>query len=69
MSDGKGKYIPSLERLEKVAKELPSPENITVDTYQVMVGGRHALEFRKIKYKSKEGRGTRWVYEGKVLVK
>ncbi len=65
MSD---RYIPSLERLQMCARELPNPGIWKEDTCQIPVGNGRALTFRKVKFKVTGGKDFKWIYEGKVRI-
>lgn len=62
------RYIPSLERLQLCARELPPPGAWKEDTCQVPVGGGRALTFRRVKFKVSGGSDFRWIFDGKVRI-
>ncbi|MEY3000527.1 MAG: hypothetical protein RL648_741 [Verrucomicrobiota bacterium] len=68
MSDKKERYIPSIRTLKKAAESLPPAQTWRADTVQVPVNETRLIEFKKIRFKTKEGKTDRWVYEGKLIV-
>lgn len=68
MSEKKERYIPSIRTLKKAAESLPPAQTWRADTVQVPVHEDRLIEFKKVRFKTKEGRSDRWVYEGKLIV-
>lgn len=65
----KERYIPSLRTVKKAAESLPAVETWRADTFQVPIKDERLLEFRKIKFKVKDRKADRWVYDGKIIVR
>jgi len=63
------RFIPSAETVIKAAEELPDAAIWKSETYQVKIDSTRAIDFRRIKFKDSSGRGYRWIYDGKILVK
>lgn len=68
MSEKKERYIPSMRTLKLAAESLPPAQTWRADTVQVPVHEDRLIEFKKIRFKTKEGKTARWVYEGKLIV-
>jgi hypothetical protein len=68
MPDKKERYIPSIRTLKKAAESLPPAQTWRSETVHVPVHDDRLVEFKKVRFKTKEGRSERWVYEGKVIV-
>lgn len=62
------RYVPSLERIEEAAAQLPDADKHHGETHVVQLDNGRSIEFRRIKFKDTSGRSHRWIYEGKVLV-
>jgi hypothetical protein len=65
----KERYIPSLHTIQQAADSLPPAQGWRADSYSVPVNDERLIEFRRIKFKTRDGKTERWVYDGKVLVK
>jgi hypothetical protein len=65
----KERYIPSLKTIKQAAESLPPALTWRADTFSVPLRDERLIEFRKIKFKTKDGKADRWIYEGKVMVK
>jgi len=68
-NEKKERYIPSIRTVKKAAESLPPVETWRTDTFQVPVKDDRLIEFRKIKFKAKDRKADRWIYEGKVVVR
>lgn len=68
MADKKNRYVPSMSTLEKAAESLPDANHFRGETYQVPLESGRLIEFRKIRFKTREGKNARWIYDGKVIV-
>lgn len=69
MAEKKDRYIPSLRTVKKAAESLPPAQGWRADTYQVPLNDERLIEFRKVKFKAKEKKNDRWIYEGKIIVR
>lgn len=67
--DKKERYIPSIRTVRKAAESLPPVETWRSDTFQVPVENERLIEFRKTRFKAKDRKTDRWVYEGKMVVR
>lgn len=68
MSEKKERYIPSMRIIKKAAESLPPAQTWRADTVHVPVNENRVIEFKKVRFKNKDGRTDRWVYEGKIIV-
>ncbi|MFP4281045.1 MAG: hypothetical protein ACLFR7_07820 [Opitutales bacterium] len=63
------RYIPTLDAVAQAARELPEPSTWRSDTYQVPLANERLIEFRKVKFKRRDGGSVqKWVHDGKVQV-
>lgn len=69
MAEKKERYIPSIRTVRKAAESLPDADSWRSETYHVPVKDERLIEFRKVKFKSREGKQVSWMYEGKVIVR
>ena len=65
----KERYIPSLQTVQQAAESLPPAQGWRADTFSVPVNDERLIEFRRIKFKTRDRKAERWVYDGKVLIK
>tara|TARA_E500000178_G_C16649015_1_gene585488 strand:+ start:286 stop:585 length:300 start_codon:yes stop_codon:yes gene_type:complete len=66
------KFIPNLEQLHKVIKELPEADSVIDSTYTstVFVNKKaQAINFTKKKIQRGSQTVERWIYEGKFLIR
>jgi len=66
------KFIPNLVQLNEAIKELPDPEIWPEKTYQYPLevdGKQCSIEFSLISINRGKEQATRWIYEGKILIR
>lgn len=68
MAEKKDRYVPSLKTVKAAAESLPEAMHFRGDVYHVPVKGERLIEFKKVRFKTREGRHDRWIYEGKLIV-
>ena len=68
----KNKFIPNLEQLHKVIKDLPEASSVVDTTYTATLfvdQSAKAINFSKKKIQRGSQVVERWVYEGKFLIR
>ena len=69
MGEKKDRYVPSMRTVKVAAESLPDALHFREDTFQVAADNGRTIRFRKIRFKTKEGSNSRWIYEGKLIVR
>ncbi len=62
------KYIPSKDSVLRAAAELPDAEKSKTETHEVALDKKRNITFRRIKMKDANGKGYRWIFDGKMVV-
>lgn len=68
----KEKFIPNIEQLIKVIKQLPDASSIPDTTYSTSIfinESAKVIQFTKKKIQRGSKKVDRWVYEGKILIR
>ena len=65
---GPDRFIPNHETVIRAADELPPAAEATTASHEVAIAEDRTLTFKRIKLKDANGRGYRWIYDGKILV-
>ena len=60
------RYIPSVDSLREAMSQLPMASTWRGDAYELTLSNGRKLTFRRIKMKDRQGKGHRWVFDGKV---
>ncbi|MGC6455336.1 MAG: hypothetical protein ACON46_02265 [Coraliomargaritaceae bacterium] len=66
------KFMPNLKQIKEAAEQLPDPQFYSNETYtsRVVVDKDHReLDFHKQKIQRGSRLVSRWVYEGKILIR
>ncbi|MEO0510661.1 MAG: hypothetical protein AAF065_12470 [Verrucomicrobiota bacterium] len=68
----KDKFIPNLSQLQETAKNLPDPDKWPEERYRILIEAdnkQRSVEFEKRSINRGEKKTSRWIFEGKVLIR
>lgn len=68
----KEKFMPNLKQLKEATEQLPNPQIYATETFssRITVKDKHReVEFKKQKIQRGSRLVSRWVYEGKLLIR
>ena len=71
-SGNDGRFIPNFTQLQESLATLPAPEEWMEDSYTCRITAdskRRSLVFDKMKINRGDRKVSRWVYNGKVLIR